>query len=91
VGRLSRRGGRRQSIGLLRSISTQSEFWRQVAKAAPERLVSRCSYGANFVSLRMSLHEDGICGGAREECRFAKRELQAMELEGNLADKFPKS
>ncbi len=39
----------------------------------------------------MSLHEDGICGGAREECRFAKRELQAMELEGNLADKFPKS
>lgn len=39
----------------------------------------------------MSLHEDGICGGAREECRSAKRELQAMELEGNLADKFPKS
>jgi hypothetical protein len=54
-------------MGLLRSINTQSEFCRQVAKAAPDMLVSGYSCREKLGLLRMSLQEDGICGGLKEE------------------------
>lgn len=38
-------GGRRQSAGVLRAIRTQSEFWRQVARAAPGRGEGRLVVG----------------------------------------------
>lgn len=60
-------------MGLLRSMRTQSEFWRQRARAVPigERgLVSvGMGRGGERERLRMSLHEDGIVAKGRRVLR----------------------
>lgn len=62
MGSVSTSGGRRQSAGVFRSIKTQSEFWRQVARRAPRAEISagdeQIVGGTN--NARMSLHEDGM-------------------------------
>ena len=49
---------------MLRWISTQSEFWRQVARAAPVVRVLESGLVKTRIGrvkcLRMSLHEDGM-------------------------------
>lgn len=68
MGRVSTRGGRKQSAGVLREMKTQSEDCTQRARAAPAR-EGGFSWGAGGEKktgggrggkVRMSLQEEGI-------------------------------
>lgn len=66
------RGGRRQSLGVLRAMRTQSELARQVARAAPaggRGVRSGWVVGDGGEYARMSLQDEGmvVCWNGEDE------------------------